>query len=218
MFKGSVKGFVTAVAFALAMVGCHETPGSGIGTTETRTMPAFDELEIHGVDAKIDVAPGMQSALLLSGDDNLVPRVRTHVEGRKLIVDMDDLDVDPVRPLLVSIRVPALTKIRAEQSSRVDVTVDAATTLTVDATSSAVVVGHGSIFRLDAELTGSARLDASQLRAVDVRLDASGNANASVCVTGNFDVELDGGADATYACDPRDIDRDVDGDSVLQSR
>jgi hypothetical protein len=195
MFARQNRGF-GALLFILAATatGCSETAGSGVRATESRSIGAFEQIDASGVDVRVVVDPGAATDKLeVVGDDNLVPLVRTRVDGSRLVVDVTDY-------------------------ARVDVRLTATGTLLVDAESSASVTAHGKVDRLEAELTGSASLLAQDLVARDVKLEATGSATAHVCVTGTLDADLSGGSRASYSCDPVNVERDVAGGAHLDAR
>src|SRR5436190_20512877 len=102
MFTRSTKfGFAAVlVSFVSFASGCAVTEGSGVPSTETRPVATFDRLEIRsGVNARIEVDPTVTSTTLeIRGDDNLVRKVSTRVEGGQLIIDTGDTSVDPELP------------------------------------------------------------------------------------------------------------------------
>jgi hypothetical protein len=220
MFARQNRGF-GALLFILAATatGCSETAGSGVRATESRSIGAFEQIDASGVDVRVVVDPGAATDKLeVVGDDNLVPLVRTRVDGSRLVVDVTDYDIDPSAGLVVILRTARLTRIHADRSARVDVRLTATGTLLVDAESSASVTAHGKVDRLEAELTGSASLLAQDLVARDVKLEATGSATAHVCVTGTLDADLSGGSRASYSCDPVNVERDVAGGAHLDAR
>jgi hypothetical protein len=212
--KNLVVGVAAAVALVTGATGCSSTPGSGIHRSETRSVAKFDEIDLTTVDAQIVVdesAPG--DKIEITGDDNLVPLVRIAVDGRRLVVKVDD-EIDRRLPLSLVIRAPRITRLDAV-SSDVSLEVKADTLLTVNAAGDSHLTVRGSVARLDANLAGKASLEARELSARDVEIDAAGSSSASVCATANLDADVAGESDVRYYCNPVHVDRDVDGEGTF---
>jgi hypothetical protein len=206
---------VTGMTFATLAMGCSDVDGSGIRAEDKRTVPAFHEIETHQVSLSVVVDPNApEGELLLSGDSNLIGLVRTRVEGGRLVIDTDE-GVDPRVELKIVLKTKRLNYLSAAKEADVDVTMNVAGPLTIEATSTARITARGSVDRLDAEITGSAQLIARELRAHDVKLEATGSSTASVCATWYLDVDVSGNSDASYYCDPRHVDKDVSDNSDL---
>jgi hypothetical protein len=211
---------LASVVFATLAMGCSTTPGSGIPGSETRMVAPFDEVDTNQVNMRIVVDPTSTAGKLeLSGDDNLVRRVRTRVEGHRLEIEVDaEGDIEPRVGLEVIVTVPTLTFIHADASARVDVTTNNEGKLVIEATGGARVTGHGKVGLMEVDITGGADLRARELVARDVNIDASGGATATVCATQTLDADLNGAADVSYYCDPYHVEREVGGNSHLHSR
>ncbi len=210
---------VLVLGLVLGLAGCSVTEGSGVRSEESRKISPFEEIEASGeVTTRIIVDENAPEGgdLKITGDDNLVPKVSTRTEGNKLVVDLGDHDVDPKLKLEVTVRTRRLGKIHAQRSAEVDITTNARALLDIRAETSAKVIGHGTIDRIDAELSSSAKLWAKDLRARDVKLEAGGSSKAEVCVTGHLEVDLGGSSEADYYCSPSSVDREIGRGSELE--
>jgi len=204
--RSKIVSAVAAAAAFLAM-GCSVVEGNGVRRADVRAIPAADELEIRAVDARVVVDADFRGSVVeVHGDGNLVPLVRTRMEGHRLVVDTEE-DVSPRVPLEIILRTGSLRAIDATGGAKIDVSIDAGSMLAIEASGGARIVGHGNVDRLEADLAGGATLDTRDLVARDVDLDVAGGANASVCATGVLDVDVAGGANASYVCSPHTIRR-----------
>lgn len=215
--------FATLAVMASMMAfaaGCSSTPGNGVAASEKRTLTTpFGELEINTVSARIVVDPTVTTTEIeVRGDSNLVPMVSTRVEGGKLIVNAGDGDVDPKLALEVIFKTPRMGRIEATGDSRVDITMTSDTTLEVKAAGDAWIVGHGKIARLEGDLAGNAHLEARELVARQVDLDAAGSSVVAVCATESLKVDLAGSNVTDYYCDPRQVDDEVSSNAHLHYR
>jgi len=221
--RGWLVGLVGALMFTVG-VGCSgaETGGSGVATSTTRVASrSFHEIEMKQVGAKIVLDPqATGTEILIQGDSNFVPLVRTRVDGDgKLVVDLEDNDIRPSVPLEIVVRVPRLTKVRAESNAVVDIdsTRVPNAPLKLEGWSESRITARGTASDVEIDLAGEAEVDARNLVANNVEVDAAGSATAYVCVTGKLDVDLAGSARTMYTCHPRDIDKDLAGSSQLLS-
>ena len=73
------------VACALA-TGCTGVPGSGKAASDKREVGEFNEIDVSGV-IQLEVVAHKARSVELSGDDNLLPLVRTELQGKRLVID-----------------------------------------------------------------------------------------------------------------------------------
>jgi hypothetical protein len=204
---------------ASLLVACSIREGSGVPASETRVVGRYERLQINTVNAKIEVDPGATTDTIeVKGDDNLVRRVRAHVEGNKLVVDAGDGDVDAEIPLEVILRTAKMTQIDASGTSRVEIMVEAEARLEVRAAGEAKITARGRVGTLEADLAGEAVLHARGLVARTVDLEAAGESVAEVCAEDKLIADIAGRADADYWCEPGDVDREVSSGAHLHAR
>ncbi len=96
--------FCLTIAFLIGVGGCEVNtgsgrgiPGSGVAASDTREVPAFDEVLLRTA-GSLEVAIGALTPLELPGDDNLLPLIETRVEDGKLIISCGER-IDPQTPL-----------------------------------------------------------------------------------------------------------------------
>lgn len=209
---------VVAVLGAYA-TGCADAGGDGVRASETRVMPfTVEQLEIDTVNATIVVDPTVtQTVIEVKGDQNLLPRVRTHLDGHRLVVDTSE-GVDPTMPLEIVFKTPRLNELVVDDGSFVDLTIQSEQTLKIDAVDNTRITARGAIWRIEADMAGDAVLQAKNLVAKQVEIDAAGDAFASVCVTEFLDVTLNGSAEAEYFCNPHRVDDSLDWFANLHRR
>ena len=214
-----VRMGLVLVSLACLVAGCAVEEGSGVSTTETRDVGGFDRLEINTVNAKIAVDPTKPSGTIeVKGDDNLVKRVRTHVESGKLIVDAGDRDVDAKAGLEVILHMGSLTKIEANGTSRVEFEMEAPNALEIHASGDAKITGKGRVGHIDADVAGDASVHFKDLRAHSAEVTAAGTSFVEVCVEDELDVDASGLADVNYYCNPNDVDRDRSSGGEIHRR
>jgi Putative auto-transporter adhesin, head GIN domain len=68
--------------------GNNRTKGSGVVKEETRSVANFSQLQLN-VPATVSLMQGANESLSIQVDDNLLPLIRSRVEGGTLIIDAD---------------------------------------------------------------------------------------------------------------------------------
>jgi hypothetical protein len=209
------------VSVAALVSGCYvdKEEGSGVLATETRVVGGFDRLEIDTVNAKIAVDPSKASGTIeVKGDDNLVRRVRAHVESGKLIVDAGDEDVDAKAGLEVILHMGNLTKIEASGTSRVELEMETPGALEIHASGEARITGKGRVGHLEADIAGDSEILFRDLRAHSAEITAAGSSFAEVCAEDELDADAAGTADVDYYCNPNDVDKEESSGGEVHRR
>ncbi len=188
---------VTALAVALTLSSCgFGQVGSGREATERREVSSFDSIVVAG-QADVTVTPGDRS-VTVRGDDNLLARVRTEVDGGTLVID-EDRPVTPRSGLVVEITTTALTGLTSQGSGDVAARDVAADTFT------GVVDGSGN-------------LDVTSVEGTTVAgtIDGSGDLTLDGVDTNTFTATLNGSGDLRATGRAQQIDLSVNGSGGAQ--
>jgi len=206
--------------------------GSGVTTTDRRSMPAFDRIDLSGeFDVVVDV--GRPRSVAITGDDNLVPLVRAEVRNGTLHIDREK-DFRSRRDIRIEIGVESLNGLHSGGSS--DVTVrnvrSPAFDLGVSGSSDLFASGEfgdldasisgsgeihldGSADEIEGSVSGSGELDMLQVSARTARIDVSGSGEASVNVSERLEANVSGSGDVRYAGRPA-VQGDVSGSGSVE--
>jgi hypothetical protein len=198
--------------------------GSGVLATEERDVPAFTAIRVQS-SADVIVKAGDEQRVVASADDNVLPYLRTEVEGDTLVVDFRDDDstglsiMDTQHPPQVEVTAPGVVELVTTSSGNItadrlegerivlaisssgDLSVDGvrAETVSIEVSSSGdMEVGLLEAGELDVEMTssGSVRV-AGDVVAQTVRVSSSGDYEAGELRSGEADVELSSSGNAT---------------------
>jgi Putative auto-transporter adhesin, head GIN domain len=184
-------------------------PESGKVVTVSRDVPSFTSVDLTGA-ATVSVAVGKKTALTISGDDNIVPLIRTEVCGGELVISSKhgyttDNGVD----------------IRISTPSLVGSTMLGAGSLTatgIDSNSfGADVIGAGRLElagktgTVDVNLSGVGAVELSGLLARDAHVKLSGTGNVHVYATDTLDASVDGVGSISYSGNPSHVRKHVTG-------
>lgn len=222
---------------AIPALGCGlsfgpAVAGSGDVTSQNRSVPAFDRIDIGG-EYEVLVRVGAGRSVVLEGDDNLLPLIRTEVRNGTLHIESDE-DLEPRDEIRIDIGVETLNAIHSGGSSDVAVRDVRSSAFDVGVSGSSEVVAngefgdlsasisgsgeihmHGTADAIDGDVSGSGELDLLQVRARAARIDVSGSGDATVHVSDRLDASVSGSGDVRYRGRPS-VDADVSGSGSVE--
>ena len=206
--------------------------GSGIVKTETRSVPAFERVDVGGA-YDVVVRVGATRSVVIAGDDNLLPLIRTEVRQGTLHIDSEK-DFRPRDEIRIEIGVETLHGIHSGGSSDVAVRDVRSTTfeagvsgsselsangefgdLSASISGSGEIHMQGSADAIDGKVSGSGELDLLEVRARSARVEVSGSGGATVNVSERLDATVSGSGDVRYAGQPI-VNADVSGSGSVE--
>ncbi|MBU3926574.1 MAG: DUF2807 domain-containing protein [Bacteroidetes bacterium] len=131
--------------------------GNGHVITETRQNVSFNEVINEGIFA-VTVIPDTVYEITIEAESNLIPYVRTIVNGNTLVIDSHE-NLDPMVTIQVTVRMPAVQSVRLSGSGSVTVNDMPESNLTAILSGSGTMNGtcNGGTFK--AVLSGSGTID-----------------------------------------------------------
>jgi hypothetical protein len=190
--------------------GGEQVVGSGARKTERRDVAEFDRLTVEGA-YRVEVNCGAGArALEIEADDNLLPFIRTEVEGGRLRIRGDRGMKTETMPL-VRISVPDLKEVSVPGATdfRLDGLANDAFQLNVEGASRFRAAGRTG--RLDIKLNGAGLVDARELRAASVSVVNNGAGTVSVHASDSLDATVNGVGTIDYYGDPKTVNPQVNG-------
>ncbi len=212
-----------ALALLLPMSAAHAaTTGSGIAATESREVSGFSAITLRG-GMDIVVRQAAREAVQVTADDNLLPLLKTTVEGngesRTLVIEWArGQSVRPRAKTVVTVDVIRLTALASSGSG--DLVVEPIKTpalalslsgssdarlrgldtaqLRVDIRGSGDVQASGKAGTLNLSIAGSGDVQARELAADDVSISIAGSGDASVRADKTIAVSIAGSGDVEY--------------------
>jgi hypothetical protein len=194
---------IAAVSAGLLVAGCFgpRIKGSGHEVRQARQVAQFRRIEIRGsTDVVARIGPG--TALTVSGDDNIVPHVRTEVHGDTLIIDMEDGSYSTSAPLLVTVSTPALDGISISGSASAQASGVTAERFDASISGSGSMEVAGTAGRLEASVSGSGDMRLFGLATRRAAVDVSGSGNIELSAAEALSVEVSGSGDVRYRGNP----------------
>jgi hypothetical protein len=209
--------FVLSIAlavFACSLVGGEK--GSGTPKTETREVGAFTAVKLVG-SVRAEITAGTAQHVELSGDDNIVPLIRTEVTDKRLVIEPKK-SVQPKLELVARIAMPTLSAVSTSGSASVSVAGIANDSFDLHTSGSAKIVARGAAKKLAINVSGAATLDAKELDAQDVTIDVSGSGELDVHASGVLDVHISGSATVRYYGSPTAVKKSISGAGTIEQR
>jgi putative autotransporter adhesin-like protein len=226
--RGPLVLVAVAAAFVLAAVGITlllhydvfqsssqstATQGSGSAAAQTRTVSAFNSIELAGTN-NVTILVGGKQLVVVRGDDNLLSHVTTRVHNGKLVVGTRG-SFTTATPMSVEIGVPALDALALSGSGTVTADNIRSQSLTVTLTGSGLLRAGGTANRLDVSLGGSGDAQLEQVVARDVHAVLSGSGRIVVYATSKLDASVPGTGTILYSGNPSHVTTNVTGQGAI---
>ena len=210
---------LSLVPLAVALFACSladaQVKGSGTARTEARAVGDFASVSAGGAVA-LTITVGGATAVSVTADDNVVPLIRTRVQGDRLIIDSTDSYTakTPVRIAITTPRLTALGLSGATTATAAGVTGDR---LAIDLSGASRASLAGAAAAVTIETSGAAEVDATKLAAQDATVAASGASHVALAVARGLTVEASGASVVEYAGAPA-VTKATSGASRVRQR
>lgn len=191
--------------------------GSGVAQTETRTVADFRRIRIEcSIDLECEI--GKSTQLSVTSDDNLLPFIRTEVEGDTLVIELEDGSYDFETDTLVRLVTPGLEGLAINGSSDANLRGLDSSHLHLAVSGSGDVRAQGMTDRLEISISGSGDMQLLDLQAREAKVRISGSGDVELWATEKLDASVSGSGDIQYKGSPR-TDLNVSGSgSISQVR
>lgn len=189
------------------------TQGSGVAAAQTRTVSAFNAVDLAGT-SNVTILVGGKQLVVVRGDDNLLGHVTTTVRNAKLVVGTRG-SFTTATPMSVEIGVPALDALTLSGSGSVTAENIRAQSLTVTLTGSGLLRAGGTANRLDVSLGGSGDAQLEQIVARDVHAVLSGSGRIVVYATTKLDASVPGTGTILYSGNPSHVTTNISGQGAI---
>ena len=171
--------------------------GSGDLVTETRELEPFTSIDAGGainLDLVVDAAA--PQSVKVTYDDNILDNVVTRVSGSTLVIELEgSLNLTGNSNRVVTVTINELESLEASGATDVRVS------------------GTIGSYRLD--VSGASSVDARDLVAEDIEVDASGASNADLYATGTVSGSVSGASNLNVYGEPKSVLVDSSGASSV---
>jgi Putative auto-transporter adhesin, head GIN domain len=238
---------VFAVTILVALMACmavsipqvNPIKGSGNVVTESRPVSGFSRLSLDNV-GELTLVQGNQESLEIEADDNLMPDIKSEVQGSTLHIYYDKPGATNFNPSVVikyrltmkeieGLSISGAADINAgkiETGSLEIITSGAglikieelnADRLTIDISGIGnVEIGKGKVPVQEVTLSGTGSYHAGNLECTQMKIDISGLGNAEVWVTEKLDIDISGAGTIEYYGSPK-LSQNVSGAGRVKS-
>jgi hypothetical protein len=205
----------------LVLAGCSLgsfTGVTGSGTSKSEVRPATGATEVAVTNAlSVDIGPGPEAKVEISGDDNLVPLVTTEVKGNRLEIGCKKSLRSKV-PMVIRVSLPTLVGASVSGASTAVVHDAKADNLKLVVEGASKLRAEGAVGQLTLEASGASDADLDQLAAERAKATLSGASEAEIAVSKALDAHLGGASTLKYRGDPPELKQEVNGASSLVKR
>lgn len=177
--------------------------GSGVLASEERDLPAFSAVQVNS-SIQVTIEAGSEQRVVASADDNILPYLRTEVEGDTLMVDLGEEGnniniLDAQHQRTVAITAPAIEELVVNSSGSITAEALTGEQVAVETNSSGdidVDAIRADSLRIVANSSGDVTIDDLEATALDATLNSSGNVevagevqsqNVQITSSGNYD-------------------------------
>jgi hypothetical protein len=182
---------------------------------ETRKVDDFTKIREDGF-ANVVVQVGPETSVKITGDDNIVPLVKTRVEKGELII-ANKKSFRQKTKLLVSITLPTLTSVALDGAGNITVHNASGQDFSASLDGAGNVTVDGAVGNLSASLDGAGNLKLSDLKAKQASATVDGAGNIDVWATDNLTASVDGIGNIRYKGSPS-VQKTVDGIGRVEQR
>jgi predicted small secreted protein len=196
--------------------GCGTEQGSGNVTSETRNVSDFTEVALNGTGNLVVRQTGSES-LNIEAEDNVIPEIKTEVEGNRLTIETGNNMPIPTQPITYELTVKDLSDLELAGAGSIDASDINTDSLKVTTSGSGDVKAAGKTDSQDVEISGAGSYRAEDLESEEAEIDISGAGEAIVKVEDRLDVRISGYGSVEYIGNPT-VSRDITGAGEVTRR
>lgn len=175
--------------------------GDGIDAKERREVSKFDAIQAAtSFDVKVSV--GGEQSVVLHGDANVLPHVRTSVREGSLEVTMDQGSYRFESPTWIEITVPKLKAYSLAGSGDCEIAGIEQDSFSLSLSGSGDIAVVGSAHHLSVSVSGSGNLELTELKAREATVEVTGSADVALHASEALMVNITGSADVLYEGGP----------------
>lgn len=199
--------------------------------TETREVSAFDSIELRAFGV-MNINQGDKESLTIEGDEDMLQKIVSRVEGKKLILELGQnwlerviagigaigrkavkfhIIVKDLKSLKImgwsEVSIPSLhtttLQLSIKGAGEINIPALEAELLDVDISGRGEIDIAGHVATQDVHVTGSGEFDGKGLESQNAKVKISGHGEVDVTVSQTLDVRIAGYGEVTYKGDPQ---------------
>ena len=188
--------------------------GNGSIKTESRNVPAFEEIQCDGSYA-VDVKCRGEQSLTIETDENLLPHIKTEVHDGELHIFTKG-NLDPTDEIRLHICTPHLSgfSINGSASGTVDSIHDESFAMHINGSSKISLSGNTKESKIT--INGSGKVGAFELASEEVKVRINGSGNVHLAASSSLDVSIQGSGKVSYKGEPKEVHQEVNGSGSVE--
>lgn len=205
-------GNVIVVNGKVVSGGGSVVAASGPKRAEARELPSYAGIRLEAP-AELSYAAGSSPPqLVVSAPENILPLVKTTVEGDQLVIRLEGC-VSLDEAIKISAGGPPPSSLRVSGSGLIDATGLSGKSLRVKVSGSGKVFASGQLGTVQVDVSGSGDVDLSELKAAELDVNVSGSGSVHAHASESARVDVSGSGSVRVAGNPveRDVDRSGSG-------
>lgn len=219
--------FVSIALFVLVATGCDISnvtihvggdvvKGSGILLEEKRSLPEFTDIDLAGA-YDVVVMCGQKEDVMVAGDDNIVPHVKTKVDGNVLKVSLDQ-SVSTKNKIKLTLSENTINSLAVSGAANVSISRvnNKSFKLNISGTGNVKVQGLSEVLQIT--LSGAGDVDARNLSVQTASVDVSGTGNVSLSASDEVSARISGVGNVDYYGDPKKVHESISGIGRMRKR
>ncbi|MEP7147316.1 MAG: head GIN domain-containing protein [Acidobacteriota bacterium] len=190
--------------------------GSAVAGSEARSANGFSGINVGGV-FQVEITAGKDFSVEVEADNNLLPYIKTEVEGRVLHIESTER-IDSHTPLRVRISAPDIESVDASGASKVSIVGIDNSSLKIDTSGASKVKIQGETAEIRIEVSGASSIDAESLTAKSAAVDAGGASSVNLFVTERLVSNASGASKISYSGNPASVEKKTSGASSIRQK
>lgn len=190
--------------------------GSGKARIEVRNLSGFKKVVAGGA-VNIAIVAQKDFGVTVEADDNLLPILKTEINGDTLRIYSTN-DYTTQTRINVGISLPEIDGLEISGASVATITNAKTAALALNSSGAAEIKIDGTVDFLAVDASGSSKINAEPLRAVNAKINASGSSQVIVAVTEQIDATTSGSSRVFYLGNPRNLQQNISGSSSITQK
>lgn len=190
--------------------------GSGIAKSETRNVRNFDKIEANGA-VNLEINAQKDFSFSIEADDNLLQNIKTEVSDNTLKIYSEG-EISPKTPINVKISLPEIVGLDVNGASNAILSGATSDLIVLKANGASKIKIDGQVIKLKADASGASTIEAENMKAEDVDINANGASSASVLATEELHMDASGASKIFYVGEPKRIKQNASGASSISKK
>lgn len=199
----------------ISIAALNAVEGNGVELRQERNVDDFREVRLLGT-GDLLVTSGVDTAVAITCDENLVPLIRTEVDGDVLKIFPEE-PIAPEVDLVIEVGTPSIRSVSCAGAGSMEVRGIDEDDFNAGLSGAGKVELYGRADRLEVDVSGVGSVEAEELVAREAIVRVSGVGKAHVNGTERVDARVSGVGKVTYLGNP-EVEERVSGLGQISKR